>query len=183
VPKLAPQQQKIPIHHKKVERVNIDEKIEYAQSVFLNARMSHIKNGIGYKSGDKHNLRIYTNNKEFIKFTKGNTYQDKKQILNNTNHTSYANASYVSHMSYHDFGASYVLMRNNFGKDVEGPEKATRGGGGEWESIKIPRRILAYILESTGCPSLLTRSRPLSYRQAIGPRNQARNYSENKERC
>jgi hypothetical protein len=91
--------------------------------------MPHIKNDIGYKSGDKHNSRIYTNNKEFIKFTKGNTYQDKKQILNNTNHTSYANASYVSHMSYHDFGASYVLMRNNFGKDVEGPEKATRGGG------------------------------------------------------
>jgi hypothetical protein len=37
---------------------------------------------------------------EFIMFTKVNSYQDKKQILNNTNHASYANAS---HMSYHDF--------------------------------------------------------------------------------
>jgi hypothetical protein len=34
MPKLAPQQQKRPIHHKKKERANIDEKIEYARSVF-----------------------------------------------------------------------------------------------------------------------------------------------------
>jgi preprotein translocase subunit SecG len=38
VAKLAPQQQKKVIHHKKEERANIDEKIEYARSVFLNAR-------------------------------------------------------------------------------------------------------------------------------------------------
>jgi hypothetical protein len=43
VPKLAPQQKKKHIHHKKVGRANIDEKIEYARSVFLNARMSHTK--------------------------------------------------------------------------------------------------------------------------------------------
>jgi transcriptional regulator with XRE-family HTH domain len=55
VPMLAPQQQKKAIHHKKEERANIDEKIEYAWSIFLNARRSHIKNGIGYKCGDKHN--------------------------------------------------------------------------------------------------------------------------------
>jgi hypothetical protein len=30
MPKLAPQQQKRHIHHKKEERINIDEKIEYA---------------------------------------------------------------------------------------------------------------------------------------------------------
>jgi hypothetical protein len=30
MPKLAPQQQKRPIHHKKEERTNIDKKIEYA---------------------------------------------------------------------------------------------------------------------------------------------------------
>jgi hypothetical protein len=44
-------------------------------------------------------------------------YQEKKQSPNNTNHVSYAsnaNASYVSHMSYHEFDASYVLMRNKF---------------------------------------------------------------------
>jgi hypothetical protein len=58
VSKLAPQQQNKPINHKKEERENIDEKIEYAQSVFLIARRSHIKNNIGYKSGDKHNSRV-----------------------------------------------------------------------------------------------------------------------------
>jgi hypothetical protein len=55
VPKLTPQQQMKLTHHKKEERVNIDEKIKYARSVFLNAMRSHIKNDIGYKSGDKHN--------------------------------------------------------------------------------------------------------------------------------
>jgi hypothetical protein len=93
VPKLASQQPKKPIHHKKEERANINDKIEYAWSVFLNARRPHMKNGIGYKSGDKHNSRINSNGKEFIKFTKGNTFQDKKQSLNNTNYISYANAS------------------------------------------------------------------------------------------
>jgi hypothetical protein len=117
VHKLAPEQQKRPIHHKKEERANIDEKNEYARSVFLNAR-THIKNDIGYKSGDKHNSRVNSNSKEFIKFTKGNFCQDKKQSLNNTNHPSNANASYVCHMSYHDFDASYVLMRNKFGRNV-----------------------------------------------------------------
>jgi hypothetical protein len=118
VPKLALQHQTKPTHHKKEERVNIYEKIEYARSIFLNARRPHIKNVIGYKSGDKHNSRVNSNDKEFIKFTKGNSYQDKKQSLNNTNHVIYANASYVSNMSYHDFDASYVLMRNKFGKVV-----------------------------------------------------------------
>jgi hypothetical protein len=118
VAELAPQQQKKPIHHKKEKIANIDEKIKYARSVFLNAKRSHIKNGIGYKSGDKYNSRVNSNRKEFIKFTTSNSYQDKKQILNNTNHVSYANTSYVSHMSYHDFHASYVLMRNKFGKII-----------------------------------------------------------------
>jgi hypothetical protein len=117
-PKLAPQQQMKPTHHKKEERANNDEKIEYARSVFLNASMPHFKNGIGYKSGDKHNLRVNSNGKEFIKFTKGNSYQEKKQNLNNTNHASNTNVSYISHMSYHDFDASYVLMRNKFGRIV-----------------------------------------------------------------
>jgi hypothetical protein len=61
---------------------------------------------------------VNSNGKEFIMFTKGNSYQDKKQSLNNANHSSYANASYVSYMSYHDFDASYVLMRNKFGRVV-----------------------------------------------------------------
>jgi hypothetical protein len=112
-PKLAPQHQMKPTYHMKEERANIDEKTEYARSVFLIARRPHIKNGVSYKSGDKNNLRVNSNGKEFIKFTMGNSYQDKKQSLNNTNHVSHANASYVSHMSYHNFDASYVLIRTN----------------------------------------------------------------------
>jgi hypothetical protein len=75
MPKLASQHQKKPTHHKKEEITNIDEKIEYARSVFLNTRRPHIKNGIGYKSGDKHNSIVNSNGKEFIKFTKGNSHQ------------------------------------------------------------------------------------------------------------
>jgi hypothetical protein len=90
-----------------------DEKIKYA-------RMSHIKNGIGYKMGDKHNSRVNTKDKKFIKFTKANVQQEKKQstkITNNVSH-SYANASHISHISYHNFDASYVLMRNKIVKIV-----------------------------------------------------------------
>jgi hypothetical protein len=107
------------ITRKKKEPILI-KKIKYVRSVFLNAR-TYIKNGIGYKSGDKHNLRVNSNDKEFIKFTKINSHQEKKPSLNNTNHVSYtsnANASYVSHMSYHEFDASYVLMRNKFDRVV-----------------------------------------------------------------
>jgi hypothetical protein len=121
VPKLASQQAK-PTQHKKQEKTNVDEKIEYAKSVFLNARRSHIKNDIGYKSADKHNSRVKSNEKKFIKFNKAQVQQEKKQNNNNnTNHISHAshtNASHVSHMSYHDFDASYVLMRNKFGRVV-----------------------------------------------------------------
>jgi hypothetical protein len=80
----------------------------------LNARKLHIKYGIGYKNGDKYNSRVKSNGKEFIKFTNGNSHQEKKKSINNTNHVSYAskaNVSYVSHMSYHDFDASYVLIK------------------------------------------------------------------------
>jgi hypothetical protein len=63
MPKFASLQQMRPTHNKKEERVNIDEKIEYIRSVFLNARRPHIKNGIGYKNGDKHNSRVNSNDK------------------------------------------------------------------------------------------------------------------------
>jgi hypothetical protein len=118
VPKLAPQHQKKHTHHKKEEKTNIDKKIEYVRSVFLDSRRPHIKNNIGYKSGDKHNLRVNSNGKEFIKFTKVNSHQDKKQSIDNANHVSYTSASYISHMSYHDFDVSYVLMRNKFGRVI-----------------------------------------------------------------
>jgi hypothetical protein len=37
-----------------------DKKVEYVRSVFLNARRPHIKSGIGYKNGDKHNSMVNT---------------------------------------------------------------------------------------------------------------------------
>jgi hypothetical protein len=97
-----------------------DEKVEYVRSVFLNARRPHIKSGIGYKNGDKHNSRVNTKGQEFIKFTKANVQQEKKQSIKTTSNVSYpyTNASHVSHMSYHDFDASYVLMRNNLEKII-----------------------------------------------------------------
>jgi hypothetical protein len=82
--------------------------------------MSHIKNDIGYKMSDNHNSRVNTKYKKFIKFAKANVQQEKKEstkITNNVSH-SYANASYVSHISYHNFDTSYVLMRNKIGKII-----------------------------------------------------------------
>jgi hypothetical protein len=65
-PKISSQPPKKQVQNEK------DEKIEYVRSVFLNARMSHIKSGIGYKNGDKHNSRVNTKGQKFIKFTKSN---------------------------------------------------------------------------------------------------------------
>jgi hypothetical protein len=113
-PKIVSQQPKKQVQHQK------DERIEYVRSVFLNAGRPHIKSGIGYKNGDKHNSRVNTKGQEFIKFTKANVQQEKKQsikIINNVSY-SYANASHISHMLYHDFDAFYVLMRNKIGKSI-----------------------------------------------------------------
>jgi hypothetical protein len=97
-----------------------DENIEYSISVFLNARMPHIKSEIGYKNGDRHNSRVNRKGQEFIKFTKANVQEEKKQSIRITNNASYSytNASHVSHMSYHDFDASYVFIRNKFDKII-----------------------------------------------------------------
>jgi hypothetical protein len=105
---------------KKQDQNEKDEKVEYARSVFLNARRPHIKSGISYKNGDKHNSMVNTKDQEFIKFTKANVQQEKKQSIKTTNNASYpyTNASHVSHMSCHDFDASYVLMRNKLGKII-----------------------------------------------------------------
>jgi hypothetical protein len=110
-PKIASQQSKKQVQHQK------DERIEYARSVFLNARTSHIKSGIGYKNGDKHNSMVNTRGQEFIKFTKANIQQEKKPSIKTINNASYSynNSSHVSHMSYYDFDASYILIINKFG--------------------------------------------------------------------
>jgi hypothetical protein len=82
----------------------------------LNVRRPYINNGIGYKMGDKHNSRVSTNDQEFIKFTKGISHQ-AKQDRKATNHVSNIDAN-ASYMPYHDFDASYVLMKNKHGKVI-----------------------------------------------------------------
>jgi CO/xanthine dehydrogenase Mo-binding subunit len=96
---------------KKQQRAIEDDKIEYVRSTYLNARRPHIKSGIGYKMGDKHNSRVNNNGQEFIKFTKGNSHQ-VKQDIKATNHVSNIDAS--PYMPYHVFYASYVLMKNKY---------------------------------------------------------------------
>jgi hypothetical protein len=80
-PKITSQQQSKQVHHKKEEKNSMDEKVEYVRSVYLNARRPHIKSGIGYKTGDKHNTRMNIKYQKFIKFTKANVQQDKKQNI------------------------------------------------------------------------------------------------------
>jgi hypothetical protein len=113
-PKIASQPSKKQVQNEKVE------KVEYARTVFLNARMPHIKSEIGYKNGDKHNSWVNTKGQEFIMFTMANVQQEKNQSIKTTNNVSYPYtiAFHVSHMSYHNFNASYVLMRNKLGKII-----------------------------------------------------------------
>jgi hypothetical protein len=101
---------------KKQQKIIEYEKIEYVRSAYLNARRPHIKNGIGYKTGDKHNTKVNNNGQEFIKFTKCNSHQVKK---NNkaTNHLSNVDAN-ASYMPYHIFDASYALIKNKYGKVI-----------------------------------------------------------------
>jgi hypothetical protein len=91
-----------------------DENVEYARNAYLNARRSHIKSGIGYRTGDKHNSRVNTRGQEFIKFTKTNIQYENKQSIKTTNNASYAytNASHISHISYHDFCDAPPLSKN-----------------------------------------------------------------------
>jgi hypothetical protein len=93
--KIASQQSKKQVQHQK------DERIEYVRSVFLNARRSHIKSGIGCMNSDKHNSRVNTRGQEFIKFTKVNIQQEKKSSIKTTSNASYSynKDSHVSHMS------------------------------------------------------------------------------------
>jgi hypothetical protein len=69
--------------------------------------------------------------------------------------------------------------QESYADKTEGLEKATRGGGGEWEPIKILNGNLPYIPEQTQHAFLLTQLRPHSYWKAIvlrtrlGPLNQS----------
>jgi hypothetical protein len=101
---------------KKQQKTIEEEKLDCARSAYLNARRPHIKNGLGYKMGDKHNSRVNINGQEFIKFKKGDSHQ-LKQENKATNHVSIIDAN-ASYMPYHAFDASYVLIKNKHGKVI-----------------------------------------------------------------
>jgi hypothetical protein len=85
----------------------------------LNTKRSHIKSGIGYKTGDKHNSRVNSKGQEFIKFTKANNQHEKKQNIRLlTMLLMLILMLLIFLMSYHDFDASYILMRNKIGKTI-----------------------------------------------------------------
>jgi hypothetical protein len=71
-------------------------------------------------TGDKYNSRVNTKGQEFIKFTRANIQNEKKQNIKTTNNASYTYtiASHISHMPCHDFDASYVLMRKRLEKSL-----------------------------------------------------------------
>jgi TolA-binding protein len=46
-PKIVSQQQSKQVHQKREQKNIVDENIEYVRSAYLNARMPHIKSGIG----------------------------------------------------------------------------------------------------------------------------------------
>jgi hypothetical protein len=82
----------------------------------LNARKPYIKNDIEYKMGDKHNTRVNNNGQEFIKFIKDNSHQ-VNQDNKATNHISNVDANAFC-MHYHALDASYVLVKNKYGKVI-----------------------------------------------------------------
>jgi hypothetical protein len=82
----------------------------------MNIRRTYIKNDLVYKMRNKYNSKVNNNGQEFIKFTKSNSHQ-VKQDNKATNHVSNFNAN-ASYMPYHAFDASYVLMRNEYGKVI-----------------------------------------------------------------
>jgi hypothetical protein len=55
-----PHQRLLLNHERRKFKNEMNEKVEYARSVFLNARRPHIKSEIGYKNGDKYNSRVNT---------------------------------------------------------------------------------------------------------------------------
>jgi hypothetical protein len=101
---------------KKQQKTIEEKKLEYVRSAYINAKSPHIKNGNGYKMGDKHNTRVNNNGQELIKFTKSNSHQ-VKQDNKATNHISNVDDN-ASYMSYHAFDASYVLMKNKYRKVI-----------------------------------------------------------------
>jgi phage protein D len=61
ITKQASQQSKKAQPLKRQQKTIEEEKVEYARRAYLNARRTHIKNGLGYKMGDKNSSRVNNN--------------------------------------------------------------------------------------------------------------------------
>ena len=92
-----------------------ESKAKYARGAYTNSRSPHIKDGISYPHGIKHNARETKNGKDIIKFTKGEILNKKQEKGKTINHQAsfaqnvYAKASTSTCTLFHDFDASYVL--------------------------------------------------------------------------
>jgi hypothetical protein len=118
-----------------------EEKLKYARGAYLNSRRPNIKDGIGFQRFEKHNARIKINGHEFPKFVREAT---NGKIASGTGHPrvpggqsartqrpvrqersggrisafrlTSSNASKLPTNHFYDFNASYVIMRNKFGR-------------------------------------------------------------------
>ena len=107
------------------KKMTIDEeKVKYVRRAYMNTRRAHDKRGFGYVEGSKHNSRVNLNGNDFVKFTKEGSYQKKQEEKSKTTdhstfaHNVHAYASHTPTMSFKDFDASYVLMKNKHGRVI-----------------------------------------------------------------
>ena len=89
----------------------------------MNTHRPHVKEGVGYVHGAKHNERVFINGKECVEFVKEGSHRNKHTKKRTTNTFSYASNTHdFAHnaitISYYDFDASYVLMKNKNGRVI-----------------------------------------------------------------
>jgi hypothetical protein len=118
-----------------------EEKLKYARGAYLNSRQPNIKDGIGFQHFEKYNARVKINGHEFHKFVREAT---SGKLASSTGHPrvpggqsartqrtvrqepsggrfsasrlTFSTASKLPIMHFHEFKASYVIIRNKFGR-------------------------------------------------------------------
>jgi hypothetical protein len=118
-----------------------EEKLKYARGAYLNSRCPNIKDGIGFQRLEKHNARVKINGHDFPKFVKestsgkvapgaghprvpgGQSARTQRTVRQEpsggrfpASRPTSSNASKLPIMHFYEFNASYVIMRNKFGR-------------------------------------------------------------------
>jgi hypothetical protein len=118
-----------------------EEKLKYARGAYLNTRCPNIKDGIGFQHFENHNARVKINGHEFPKFVKeatngkiapgaghprvpgGQSARTQRTVRQEpsggrfpASRLTFSTASKLPIMHFHEFNASYVIMRNKFGR-------------------------------------------------------------------